>query len=225
MSACPSRCGLGSCAAGNSPRACRDAQLRSCDTANATITTVTSSYTRIVMRWPQLRAGLIALAIFFGLVDGCPLPPRGKTPEWQKSFVEPIRDVQHAVMSPMSWVRPTLRVGQRWALYQSPSVDRYRLWVEGQGRDGQWQILFRAGDSAHQEDAALIDYSRPRGVWDPTDQPPSQFPLFANWITQRVLDQHRDFIAARVRIEKVRITDDGIEPLGEFIAPYARVRP
>ncbi len=176
-------------------------------------------------RWPQIRAGLIALAIIFGLVDGCPLPPPGKTPEWEQGFVEPLRDMQRVVMTPMAWVRPTLRVGQRWALYQSPSVDRYRLWVEGQGPDGQWQILFRAGDPAHQDDAPLIDYSRPRGVWDPTDTPPRQFPLFANWITQRVLDRHPGFVAARVRIERVKITDDGVEPLGEFIAPYARVRP
>jgi hypothetical protein len=167
---------------------------------------------------------VIALAIFFGLVDGCPLPPPDKTPEWEKPFVEPIRDVQRVVLTPVAWVRPRLRVAQRWALYQAPRVDRYRLWVEGQDRRGSWRILYRAADAAHTDGAAVIDSPRVRGAYDPTDEIPYQYPIFARWLTQRVLDRHPELVGARVRLERVRLTQDGFEPTNVFVQPHVRLR-
>ena len=174
--------------------------------------------------WPEVRAGLIALAILFGLIDGCPLPPKHKTPEWERGFVEPLREAQRAVMKPMAWVRPRLRVAQRWALYQSPSTERYRLWIEGQDIQGRWQILYRASDAEHADDVGFVDASRVRGAYDPTDVPPGQYQLFASYVTQRVLDRHAELVAARVRLEKVRITEDGFEPMGQFVQPHVRLR-
>ena len=43
-------------------------------------------------------------------------------------------------------------------------------------------------------------------------------------MTWRVLEQHPDYVAARVRLEKVRITDDGPTPTGEFIGVHMRLR-
>jgi hypothetical protein len=176
-------------------------------------------------RWPQLRAGLIAIAIFFGLVEGCPLPPPDKTPAWEKGFVEPIRHVQQIVLTPVARLGPWLRISQRWALYQAPSRDKYRLWVEGQDTAGTWHLLFRAGDSEHDEDGELIDYSRPRGCWDPTDHLAGQYAQFAEWMTQRVLDRHPEFRVARVQLERVKLTDSAVVPTGMFIAPHIRQRP
>lgn len=167
---------------------------------------------------------MIAIAIFFGLVDGCPLPPPDKTPEWERGFVEPIRTVQQFVMRPMAWVRPRLRIAQRWALYQAPAVNKYRMWVEGQDAAGQWHLLFRAGDDEHDEDGELIDYTRPRGTWDPTLKPPGQYPLFANWMTMRVIERHPEFLRARVQLEKVVLTHDGVTPTGTFVFPHVRTR-
>lgn len=175
-------------------------------------------------RWPQIRAGVLAVVICFGLVNGCPLPPPDKTPAWEQGFVEPIRSAQRVVLTPVAWIEPTLRISQHWALYQAPSRDRFRLWIEGQDVRGHWQIVFRASDPAHQEDGELIDYTRPRGVWDPTSKPPGQYPLFARWMTSRVLVQHPEYVAARVRLEKVRITDDGPVPTGESIGIHMRRR-
>ena len=174
--------------------------------------------------WPQARAGLIAVAIFFALVDGCPLPNPDKTPEWEKPFVEPIREAQQFVLTPVAWVRPRLRIAQRWALYQAPAVDRFRLWIEGMDARGHWHIVFRASDPEHTEDAELIDYTRPRGTWDPTSKPPGQYPLFARWMTARVLAKHPDFLASRVQLEQVKITPDGFVPTGRFIHPHVRHR-
>jgi hypothetical protein len=177
-----------------------------------------------VKRWPEIRAGLIALAIAFGLVDGCPLPPGDKTPEWEKGFVEPLRHARHVAMTPLAWVEPTLRVSQRWALYQAPSVDRFRLWVEGQDMQGRWLVLFRAGDAEHTDDAAVIDSAHVRGGYDPTSKPPGQYPLFARYVTQRVLDRHPELVAARVQLEKVVLTTEGVTPTGHFIGQHVRLR-
>lgn len=167
---------------------------------------------------------MLLLVIVFGLIDGCPLPPRGQTPAWEKAFVEPIRTVQQAALRPVAWIRPLLRASQRWSLYQAPSVERFRLWVEGEDRHGRWQVLFRAGDPDHQAEASLIDYSRPRGAWDPTTGPPEQYPLFARWMVTHVLDTHPDYVAARVRLEKVHLTPDGPMPSGEFVFPHIELR-
>src|SRR5262245_21435506 len=163
-----------------------------------------------------MRAGLIATAICFGCIDGCPPPPPDHTPAWEQGFVEPVRDVPNAVLAPVRWMRPRLRIHQRWALYQAPSLDRFRLWIEGADRDGQWHIVFRAADPEHTELAGEIDYTRPRGVWDPTSKPPQQYGLFANWATLQVLTRHPEFVAARVQLERVRLTKDGFEPTGQF---------
>lgn len=162
--------------------------------------------------------------IFFGLVDGCPLPPPAHTPAWERGFVEPIREVQQVVLRPVRWIRYELRVGQRWALYQAPSRDRFRLWVEGQDAFGRWHLLFRAGDPSHTEYASLIDYSRPRGTWDPTTNVPGQYRAFARWLTLRVLDDHPEYVASRVQLERVQLTDDGLVASGQFSQPYVRTR-
>ena len=96
-----------------------------------------------VKRWPQIRAGVLAVVIGFGLVEGCPLPSPEHTPAWEKDFVEPIRGVQRVVLRPVAWIEPTVRVSQRWAVYQAPSRDRFRLWIEGRDGRGRWQVLFR----------------------------------------------------------------------------------
>jgi hypothetical protein len=167
---------------------------------------------------------MIAIAILFGLVDGCPLPPKEKTPAWERGFVEPIRRVQGVALTPVAWVRPNLRIAQRWALYQAPAADKFRLWIEGQDAAGAWQLLFRAGDPEHTEDGELIDYSRPRGTWDPTSKPPGQYALFASWMTNRVLEQHPDFIAARVQLEQVELSAAGVRPTGRFVYSHIRQR-
>ena len=176
------------------------------------------------MRWPQIRAGLVALAIAFGLIDGLPLPAPEDTPAWERGFVEAVRRVQHVLEWPVHWVTPTLRISQRWAVYQAPSTDRWRLWIEGRARTGQWTILYRAGDADHTEYADILERARIRGAWDIADKPSSQFDVFADWITARVLESHPDFTGARMRMEKVRLTPDGVENLGQFAYIHIRDR-
>lgn len=155
------------------------------------------------MQWPQIRAGLIALAIVLGLVDGL------RIGAWRS----------------LDWVGERLRISQRWALYQAPSAQRYRLVVDGREADGRtWRILFRAGDPDHQEDAQLLDYTRPRGAWDRVSFVPQQYPLLASWIIGRMFAKHPELPVIRVQLERVTITADGVVPSGTFIETRVRNR-
>jgi hypothetical protein len=174
------------------------------------------------VRWPEVRGAAIAIAIGFGLVDGCPLPQ--KPAPWQRGLVDTVRSVQRIAEWPVAWIRPTLRVAQQWALFQAADRERFRMWIEGQRLDHRWELLYRAGDPEHDDDAELLEYRRVRGAWDPTDTAPGQYPAFASWITGRVLDRHPDFVAARVQMERIEIDAGGVVPTGQFTLPYLRVR-
>ncbi len=176
------------------------------------------------MRWPEARAGLIAIAIFFGLVDGCPLPPPHDTPEWERGLVEAIRGVQRVVEWPVAWIAPTVRVGQRWALYQAPDVKRFRMWIEGQTDDGSWRLLYRAGDPDHAEDANVLEIGRVWGAWDPTEFPPEQYRSFCTWMALRAIAHHPELVAVRVRQERIELVPGGINPTGEFAFEVMRSR-
>jgi hypothetical protein len=174
--------------------------------------------------WPQIRAGLVALAIAFGLIDGLPLPPGDDTPAWEQGFVESLRHVQRIALWPVRRVGPTLRIVQRWALYQAPGTDRWRMWIEGRAPSGRWMIVYRAGDPEHSEDEALIENGHVRGVWDITGKPPVELSAFADWITARVLARHPEYTGARMRMEKIALTPDGMSPLGQFAYIHIRDR-
>lgn len=173
-------------------------------------------------RWPEVRAGLIAIAIGFGLVDGCPLPDRETTLAWQRPIVEPVRAVRDVAEKPVAWIVPALRVSQKWALYQHPGGLHFRMWLEGQDRSGTWRLLYRAGDPEHAEDAAVIDSGRVWGVYTPTDEgkPPLQYFAFCRWITGRALVRHPELVTARVRLEQIDIEDGVAKPTGAWGFPY-----
>jgi hypothetical protein len=176
------------------------------------------------MGWPEWRAGLIAVAIGFGLIDGCPLPTADHTPAWERGFVEPIRTIRDTVETPVAWIRRVFAVTQQWSLYQAPVADRYRMWIEGQGADRTWRVLYRAGDPDHAEDAAVIEYSRVWGNWDPTDAPALEYEPFARWISDRMLAAHPDVAIVRVRMERIVLGTGTVTPTSEFVWPIVRRR-
>jgi hypothetical protein len=177
--------------------------------------------------WPQIRAGLIALALVIGLIDGCPLPPPDDTPAWERGLVDVVRPIQRAVLTPVAWIGRELRVTQRWALFQVADPSRFRMSIEGlvrpagPARPGEasttWQVLYRAGDDDHRDDAGVLEYRRVRGAWNPTDRLMGQFAPFATWLALRIAAAHPDLVAIRIRYERIAIGAGEAVPTGQFV--------
>jgi len=167
------------------------------------------------VRWPQIRAGLVAVAIAFGVIDGLPLPD--KPLDWQRGAVDAIRPVQRAIEWPVRWIGPALGVTQRWTLFQAAPRERYRMWIEGRARDGSWQIVYRAGDVDRDGDEDVLRYRRMRDAWDPSDDPASNYTGFCAWMIARVLARHAEYDAARVRMEKIVLDGGELAPTGQFV--------
>ena len=166
-------------------------------------------------RWPEVRAGLIALAIALGMIEGWPLPP---------PVADVVRPLQNTILTPFRSVTRHLRFSQRWALFQVAQRDVHRLEIDGRVLGGPWQPMFRAGDPDHAEYANLLEQERVRGAWDPTDRPMFQYHPLARWLTQRVLDDHPELQAVRMRFEKIVIDEGTVRGTGIYVYPFGRER-
>lgn len=181
--------------------------------------------TAIAARWPVARATLIALAMVIGLLDGCPVPPLSKTPKWARGTVETLARIRTRLLAPVEFIGRDLDINQRWALFRGASHKRWRLYIEGQTADGQWELRFRAGDPAHTDYLDQLQYRRMRGTFNPSGQRMrGQYPLFAAWMTARVLAEHPEYVAARTRFERIVIDGGSYEPTGEFSFEHTRKR-
>jgi hypothetical protein len=167
--------------------------------------------------WPAIRAGLIALAIAFGLVDGCPVPTRKEAPEWAHGLADRAHEARRTLRRPVAWIGEELDVSQRWALFRGASRRRFRLYLEGKPETGDWQLLHRAGDGDHAAYEDLLAYRRVRGAYNPYGQRTrGQYRPFARWMLLRVLGDHPDFVMARLRMERIEIGEGGFTPTGQF---------
>ena len=177
-------------------------------------------------RWPQVRAGLIALALAIGLVDGCPLPAPPYDSELQQDITEAIRPVQRVVLTPVRWITRVFHVTQRWALFQVARRKTFRLEVFGR-RGDTWELLFRAGDDDHQTYRGLLLESRVRGTWYPAEErAPRQFGLFSDWFLAKVLADHPEYAAARLQFERVELEpgEGAVRGTGAFVMRMEKTR-
>ena len=177
------------------------------------------------VRWRELRAGLIAFAIFLALVEGCPIPPPHEVEDWQRGYVSLVRPVQRTIMTPFAWLPRELQITQRFALFQAAEADRYRFVIAGRTRDGVERTLFRAGDDGPY--AALLTQRRLRGVWNPTRHTMRQYPAFTRWFARRAFAEHADLVAITFRFERLHISDGIPTPTGKtaFISTIGRGAP
>jgi hypothetical protein len=89
------------------------------------------------MRWAAIRAGLIALAIAVGLLDGLPIPAHSERPTMEKRLtpgmvkvVDAIDEVRLEMLEPFRPIGDTFRVRQRWTLFAGASSRRFRMQIE-----------------------------------------------------------------------------------------------
>lgn len=177
-------------------------------------------------RWPAARAALIALALAFALVDGCPVPDRKDVPAWAHGLADRAHEVRRTLRRPVAWIGEDLDVSQRWALFRGASRRRFRLYVEGRAATGDWQLLHRAGDEDHAAYEDLLAYRRVRGTYNPSGQRSrGQYRPFARWMLLRVLDDHPDFVIARTRMERIEIGEGGgYTPTDQFTLEHQERR-
>jgi len=176
-------------------------------------------------RWPAARAALIALAIALGVIDGCPIPERRYAPAWAHGAIDRGESARSTLRWPVAWIGRDLDVTQRWTLFRGASRRRFRLYVEGRTTAGAWQLFHRAGDPDHAAYEDLLAYRRVRGTYSPSGQNPrSQYRAFATWMALRLLDDHPELAAGRVRMERIAIGEGEYTPTGEFTLEQQELR-
>lgn len=178
---------------------------------------------RLGARWPGVRALLITVVMFVGLVAGLPMPsPRaqeGMSPAL-RAILSGAVAVQQAVLAPFAPIQREFALVQRWQLFAGANTDRYRIWIEARGRGGAWQLLYRPHDPEHAFLASDLEYRRVRGAWNPRrgDAQPG-YPAFASWVSRKIFEARPELSETRVRIEKIRILPGGrgFEGTGDFL--------
>lgn len=188
------------------------------------------------MRWAAIRAGLIALAIVVGLLDGLPIPAAHERPVMKRRLspgmvdaVDEIDRVRKKLLEPFRPIGEALRVHQRWKLFAGASRKRWRMRIEARtGPTAEWQLVYRVLDDEHDFLAGPLEYRRMRGAWNPhsTLGPRGGYRPFATWVGQRVLDAYPAYTDVRIHHERILIGPrGGFRGTGEMLHPVIVNRP
>ena len=187
--------------------------------------------------WPQVRAGLIALAIVVGMLDGCPVPRGRREHQRMVSRIGPelsevVDGIDRARRFALEPARPVLelaRLHQRWKLFAGAPAHAFRMWIEARSQPGgPWLPLYVANDDRHDFAGDQLGYRRVRGVWNPhsSEGPRAGYPAFVDWIAGQVFARRPEAVEVRVSMERVVIGDrGGGRPTGERFHVQTRLRP
>jgi hypothetical protein len=165
--------------------------------------------------WPPIRAGLITLAIFLGLVDGLPLPDSRAKKRMSPGTVEVIDDIEKArakILRPFRFFPKLVRAHQKWNLFAGASKSRYRMWIEARtGPDAPWQPLYKVFDDEHDFMADQMLYRRMRGAWAPRGSrgPRGAYSSFATFVAREIFARWPEYTEVRVAMEKVTVGPRG----------------
>ena len=156
-------------------------------------------------RWPEVRAGLITLAIAVGLADGCPLPAAGKVSPPLRAPLRAVKEVRHAALTPFRPLGELLRLRQRWKLFPRASREQVRMWVEGRdAASGAWRILYRPHDDQHDLMADRLEYRRLRAAWNPGQRTArASYAPFVDWLAAEIFAADPEIDRVRVRMETI----------------------
>ncbi|HEY8146312.1 MAG TPA: hypothetical protein VIG06_26705 [Kofleriaceae bacterium] len=171
--------------------------------------------------WPHVRAGLVALAILVGLIDGCPIPAsKAVPPEWADRVKTAAR-TRRIIMTPFKPLGELLRLRQTWKLFPTAKIYQHRMWVEARktGTKDDWELLYRPHDPEHPLFGDRIEYRRLRGVWNPgTKGTRTGYGPFVEWLAGQIFSARSDVDRVRVRMEKIVIVPEegGFVPSGKF---------
>ena len=183
-------------------------------------------YDAAVRRWPEVRAGLVTLAIAVGLADGCPLPTSGDVAPSLREPLRVVKQVRHAAMTPFRPLGELLRLRQRWKLFPSASRDQLRMWVEGHDpATDAWSILYRPHDDEHDLMADRVEYRRLRAAWNPGSRNTRwSYSPFVEWLAAEIFAADPSIDRVRVRMEMVELQPEHGRFVGSGKFRYQKVR-
>jgi hypothetical protein len=165
--------------------------------------------------WPAVRAALITLAIFLGIVDGLPMPePKAKKrmSPGTVAVLDDIAKVRSKILRPFRFFPKLVRAHQKWNLFAGASKDRYRMWIEARtGPDAAWQSLYKVFDDEHDFMADQMLYRRMRGAWAPRGSrgPRGAYSPFATFVAREVFARWPEYTEVRIAMEKVKVGPRG----------------
>jgi len=163
--------------------------------------------------WPNVRAALITLVLFFCVAEAMPLPTLKKrhmnrtvaqdeADRWvdilggvgvdmdRQTLVKKVLQVSrktgkfhNQLIRPWKKFERPLGMGQRWALFTFTDPNPGRMVIEGRGSGGDWFELYRAPMGGEPELAKLLHYRKVRGIWDDAGDRPYPGKLFDRWVT------------------------------------------
>ena len=163
--------------------------------------------------WPNVRAALITLVLFFCIAEATPLPTLKKrhmnrtiaqdeADRWvdilgdvgvemdRETLVKKVLQVsrktgkfRNQLIRPWKKFERPLGMGQRWALFTFPDPNPGRMVIEGRGSGGDWRELYRAPMEGEPDLAELLHYRKMRGIWDDAGDRPYPGKLFDRWVT------------------------------------------
>lgn len=156
----------------------------------------------------QLRALIITLLLALGFIAGWPkISPQllAKLPAAAASRLSQLPKLQQRLLAPFAPLANAFGIySQNWALFATTGGTRNRMRIEARRR-GQpdFELLYRVFDDDHRYLAPLLEYRRVRNIWNPHRSGLANgYEPFAAWLLARVLREHPEFDAARLRMDE-----------------------
>ncbi|MFZ5890170.1 MAG: hypothetical protein ACOY0T_03800 [Myxococcota bacterium] len=162
-----------------------------------------------------LRASTITALLLLGFIAGWPkVSPRflAKLPD---SFAESLRripEVQQRLLAPFTPIANAFGIySENWALFATTGGTRNRMCIEGRQRGAsEFTLLYRVHDPEHRYLASALEYRRLRNIWNPHRSGMANgYDAFARWLVRRVLIDHAELEAARIRMAEGDILPAG----------------
>ena len=134
-------------------------------------------------------------------------PDRAQLARWLISGSGSVLDARRALLRPLEPLSALGALGQQWGLFMVSSSIAFRIQVEVRSQDGPWQVIYRT----HELDSFALDpwlsYRRVRGIYNPRRRlgPHPQYEGFVHWLGRKVLAEHTECRALRVRMERYQL--------------------
>lgn len=163
----------------------------------------------------QLRAFVITLLLTLGFIAGWPkISPHwlAKLPTTLANALSDLPAIQEPLLAPFAPIANAFGIySENWALFATTGGTRNRMRIEARRSAAtDFELLYRVFDDEHRYLASTLEYRRVRNIWNPHRSGLAHgYEPFARWLLARVLREHAEFEAARIRMDEGDILPQG----------------